>query len=286
MRISVQTDNLGVLREAVESGCDEVRFGAEFCEWRVPSLEALKEAYSLSAARKKEFRYVTPRVSSKTIEVLRSHLNFLNGSGETAVVINDLGTLNMLGQYPNLRPHLGRQLVFIPSRCPWEEVEQKPDGLFAKRRVEDLSRQTSMNHLPTIEFFKEYGVREVDVDWIPTCFPYLGFMAKHGLSTYVHLHFIPVAVTRKCHTARFLGEQNPEKCSRPCNSKAFQLENGELGLELLLHGNAVFQCVIPSPDDARKLHDNKVTGIVISVSPLERVESREKIDVLIKSLPT
>ena len=35
MKISVQTDIFNLLEEAVESKCDKVRFGAEFCEWKI-----------------------------------------------------------------------------------------------------------------------------------------------------------------------------------------------------------------------------------------------------------
>ncbi len=282
MKISVQTDNLSALREVVASRCDEVRFGPEFCEWKIPSLSELKEAYSLASQEKKEFRYVTPRVSSKTLEELRGHLSLLDKNSATSIVVNDLGMLSILGEYPNLRPHLGRQLIFIPGRCPWEEIVQQPAGFLAKRKTESLFEQTSMNHLPTINFFKEYNVKDIDVDWITSSFPHLSFLVKNGLSPYVHLHLIPAAVTRKCHTARFLGEKIPEKCSKPCDSKAFRLNNADLGLELFLHGNVVFRSVASSKDDLKKLRESKAAGIVVSINTLERAKSRDEIDALIK----
>ncbi len=283
MKFSAQTttSDIAMLREAISSSCDKVRFGSEFCEWKIPSLTELEKAYALVKDGEKDFAYVTPRVSDSSVKKLVKQLDFLNREGKIPVVINDLGILNVLGRYPNLIPHLGRQLVHMPARCPWLKRGIK-DALFEKvHGIEEEYSKTSLNYAPTIRFFQEHGVRGVDLDWIPRCFPYYGFLVKAGLNLSVHLQLVPVTLTRKCHTARFLGEIAPETCSKPCNIRAFRLRNDRLELEFFLHENAVFRFAEPSRKDMEELPRNDIGEFVITMSPITRIRTQEKIDELI-----
>lgn len=293
MKFSVQTDNLKMLREALDSNCDKVRFGPEFCEWKIPSLSALKRAYALTKDKGKSFTYVTPRLSDNGLKKIRKQLIFLKEKGKDDIIINDLGMLNILGRYSELTPHLGRQLVHVPARCPWLKMSGR-DALRAivfsprstleakirKRRVEEIYSQTSLNYAPTIRFFQGYGVQGVDLDWIPRCFTYFDFLAKAGLNLSVHLHLVPVTLTRKCHTARFLGEKTPETCSRPCNRRAFLLKHKGLGLKLFLHGNVVFRLIQPSKREMKKLSMSNVSEFVITMNPITKILNQHKIDEL------
>jgi len=283
MRVSVQTDDLNMLKEAVESDCHAVRFGPEFCEWKIPSLDLLKEAYELVVGEGKGFIYTTPFVSNSGIERVREHLTLLNQKGRIDVVINDLGTFNIIGNYPNLRPRLGRQLVFIPARCPWKEITQTPVGFFERRHLERIFYQTSLNYTPTIRFYQKHGVEDVDVDWIPQSFPYYDSLIKHGFNLSMHLQLIPVTVTRRCHMARFLGERSPESCTKPCNSQAFMLKNNLLKVELFLNGNVIFRLTEMTQRDTEHLR-KRAAEFIISMNPAVKMNSRTRINALIKDL--
>ena len=280
MKFSAQTttSDIAMLREAIGSSCEKVRFGSEFCEWKIPSLTELEKAYSLIKDQGKDFTYVTPRVSNSSIKKLVKQLDFLDGEGKIDVVINDLGVLNILGRYPNLNPYLGRQLVHVPGRCPWLKRGLRDRLIEKVQGIEKVYSKTSLNYGPTIRFFQERGVRGVDLDWIPRCFPYYGFLVKAGLNLSVHLQLVPVTLTRKCHTGRFLGEVAPETCSKPCNIRAFRLKNERLELEFFLHENAVFRFTEPSRKDIEELLRNDISEFVITMSPITRILTREKID--------
>ncbi len=284
--VSVQTDNLIMLKEALESNCDGIRFGSEFCEWKLSSSESLEKAYTLTNHKDKDFVYVTPRVSDGNLEKIRDHLDFLNRMEKIDVVINDFGTLNILEHYPNLRPILGRQLIYIPARCPWEQITEYKVSFQAKRKVEKIFNKTSLNYEPTIRLFQSYGVQWVDVDWIPQCFPNYTFLVKNGLDLSVHLHFVPIAIARRCHTARFLEENSLEYCSRPCQTKAFLLKQDILDIKFFLYGNTVFQFAEPSRKGVKQLRKSKITRFVITVSPITRIRSRREIDLIIHTLQT
>jgi len=281
LKFSVQTDELNGLKEALESHCDEVRFGPEFCEWKIPDLFTLKKAYSLTVDKGKVFAYVTPRVSTDGIKKIREQIGFLSSKGNVHVVINDFGVLSILGDYPELKPHLGR--------TPWLRFNAKdiiryfPSSLTMKigmGPIEDLYSRTSLNYAPTAGFFQRYGIKDIDVDWIPKCFPYYGLLVKKGFSLSVHLHLVLVTITRRCHTARFLGEEKAEACSKPCYKRAFLLKT-PVESELYLHGNTVFSFEQFSRKDLMKLLNSDITKFVITMNPITRVSSHREINNLI-----
>lgn len=289
MDVSVQTDRVGLLKEALKSDCSDVRFGSEFCEQLLPSLGALQRAYELARQAHKQFTYVTPRLSNSGIRKLEEHLPFLSASGGVGVVANDFGTLDLLGDYPNLHPHLGRHLFMVPARSPWVGQHMRREDLSPQRTefVRALFSSTSLGYEPTIRLILGRGCKRADIDWAPEAFPSFTLLVEQGLRLFVHLHLVPATFTRRCHTARFLREQNPESCSRPCQSRAFLLRNEVLdaaGMKLYLHGNAVFRCVEPSQEDVAVLTEIGVAGLVLTMGPLTGVDSAEKIADVISTL--
>jgi hypothetical protein len=281
MKVSAQTDNLRLFREALESGCSGVRFGSEFCEHLLPTMSGLERVYELAREEGKEFTYVTPRLSNAGIEKLKEQLLTLNekaevtGRSSLAVVINDFGALNMLHHYPNLRPHLGRNPFLVPARSAWADRHVEGEALSTELGgwLHTLYSTTSLNYQATIELYRSYGCHRVDVDWVPRILPALRSLVENGLSLSVHLHLVPVTFTRKCHMARFLGEKSPETCSRPCLRRAFVLKNEalkEYGLDFFLRGNTVFRLVQPSLEDILNLENAGVSELVLTLNPITR----------------
>jgi len=281
-KISAHVENLKMLKEAINSSCNSIRFGAEFCMWKMPTLDLLRETYAVVEKAKKDFKYVTPRLSDGALSKVREHLDFLESRGENEVVINDLGMLNVLLAYKNLKPRLGRQLIFIPARCPWPELPGWDAGYFEKRWVKKLFYQTSLNFEESIRFYKNYHAYGTDLDFIPECFPHYEFLVKHGLSLSVHLFLAPTAITRRCHVARFLGEEIPENCSKPCDEKAFLIKHDVIGVEMTLGGNVVYKNLQPSKREIEKL---KIADeLIITMSPATEIKNKEKFDEIINNL--
>jgi hypothetical protein len=286
MEIAVQAGNLPQLKEALGSTCQRVRFGSEFCMYALPTAENLKTAYEAVTDAGKGFAYVTPRLADLGMDKVREHLVLLNDLGDASVVANDLGTLHVLRGLSNLKPHLGRQLVYTPSRCPWKEITEEVASIFVKRKVKRIFYQTALNYGPTVEFFKALGVLGADVDWIPDLFEGLNFLSRNGLRVSVHLHAVPAAITRKCHSARFLGEESLERCSRPCYTRAYSMENDTLKTSLFLHGNAVFRLKEPERKALGRLKEGGVAELVLDMGPLTGIRSHAQIESLVRSLRT
>ncbi len=293
MNFTVQLDDFRLLEEAANSKCNSVRFGSEFCEYKMPSLEMLQSAYEIICETGKKFTYVTPRLSNSGVEKLRKHLAFLNEKGISDVVVNDLGALNIVGNYDRMHPILGRQLIRTPARSPWIDMITD-SGLLENRRFNKVFYSTSLNYALTIEFFQSCGIRNVDIDWIS--FASFDSLVNSGLKLCVHVHLVPVTLARRCHTARFVGEKSPEECSKSCFENAFLLKlprkevsegfflNEFLPMpELFLYGNAVFRFAQPLREDIKKLKRSTVEEFVISMNPVTRIDKRQKIDDFIQS---
>lgn len=284
MDVVVQVGNLRHLKIALMSNCDVVRFGAEFCMYQIPTLEDFTRAYELTAKARRGFVYVTPRLANGAIEMMRKHLTMLNELGGGTVVINDLGTLRILRELSNLHPHLGRQLVYTPSRCPWKTITEHSVSLFTRRKVKSIFYQTALNYSPTIDFFKNHGVVGTDIDWIPELFPQLQFISHHQLRVAIHTHLVPVAITRKCHMARFRSEEDLARCSKPCYTSAYTMENEWLKTPLFLHGNTVFRLTEPNRRLIPSLIKQGVRDLVLTMNPLTGLTTLEILEKAIQHL--
>lgn len=287
MRFIVSFENTKFLSDALKSSCDAVRFGTEFCEWNIPTTNALKEAHQLTLDSGKEFIYITPRLPIDKVDLIKEHFQYLNETSEknkTVVVINDLGGLNILSQgtFSNLYPYLGRQLISIPSRARPPMAELMKGGVLKRFISQRLFNRTNLNYGPTINFFKELGVKGVDIDWLPDTFPYIKSVARNKLNVCVHSHLSIIAITRSCHTARFLGEKEPEHCSMPCLNKTFLLKHEAFG-DMYLSGNTIFGMMDPKQEDFESLRKNRVTDLVVAMNPLTKTTNADEINNLISN---
>jgi len=279
MKYTVHAETLTALREALASGCTGVRFGTEFCEWKIPSQEHLQQAYEEAEEAGKDFTYVVPILSNPGIEKIVEKLDFLGELGGAEVVVGDLGALNLLHGHEGVKPRLGRPRVYIPARSPWSQITRMPDpSFFARRRVEKLFYQTSLNYVRSLEYYRSLGIIGADVDWIPKCFPNYKKITRNGLKLAVHSHAIPVAVTMRCHMARFLGEEEPTLCSKPCLSKAFKIKQKELEKTFTLNGNVVYRQVESTQKEMNQLRRMGVDEVVLSIGLVSNLFTKNDID--------
>lgn len=280
----IQVENFERLDEALQYDVDGIRFGSEFCERKIPSLDVLKKAYSRVKDSGKSFTYVTPRVSNAAFERIEGQLAFLNEKAPIDVVANDLGILGLIGKYSNLKPCLGRQLVYVPARSPWEQITGTEVDFLTRRRIEKIFYQTELNYSATAQFYKKIGIGKLDVDWIPRCFPYFASLVEQRFDVSTHICMVLVTLTRKCHTARFLHKEDLESCSEPCYTNAFLLRQEDLGVRFYLFGNAVFRLEEPTKKDLSMLSKRKGIEFVASIDQLKRLGKWEEVTNLFSAL--
>jgi len=269
MRVAVQAESIKQCEEAAASNCEKVRFGPEFCDMKLPDPKTLRLAYKMADDGGKEFAYVTPPASNPTLEKIKRSLSLLDELGSVEVIVNDLGVLRILRECRNLEPHLGRLRVYTPGRCPWPQITRMSNvSYYSLRRVGQIFYQTALNYDPTIEFYREMGVNAADVDWIPQSFKHYKELISKGIRLSIHTFLVPVTATRRCHSARFLDEPDPTRCSHPCLGRAFRIKQETVGVELFLEGNVVYRYSEPQPHELKDLEDLGEIEVVLSASCL------------------
>ena len=285
MKYIVQTDSINFLREALKSKCAGVRFGAEFCEQRIPNLDHLMQAYEETVNAGKSFSYSIPILSNIGIEKIRPQYEYLKKQGGVEVVIGDFGALNLTQNTEGLKLRLGRPRVYIPGRSPWSQITRLPNqNFFTKRKVEKIFYQTSLNYLRSIEFYKKLGVTGADVDWIPKCFPQYNKIIKNGFKLSIHSQVVPIAVTMRCHTARFTGESSPTLCTKPCLRKVFNIRQKELGKSFILNGNVIYRQVEAQSKEIRRLMNTGISELIIPMGSVSKIDDVQGIEEAIAAL--
>ena len=252
---------------------------------KIPALEVLKRVYEEVNDAGKTFTYVTPILSNEGVSKLREQFAFLKDAGDAEVIIGDVGALNLLQDYKGLRLRLGRPRVYIPARCPWSQITRMPNPPFLTRlKVENIFYQTSLNYVRTLSFYKSLGIVGADVDWISKSFPHFKTIVNNGVGISVHTHAIPVAVTLRCHTARFLGEIEPAFCTQPCLSKVFTINQREVQRSFILHGNVVFRLIESPQREVKELQKLGVEELVIPMGPVSGLLTRKSVNDAITTL--
>jgi hypothetical protein len=109
-------------QEAIK-GFEIVHFGTEFCDLKMPTTDELTSAMTICEGMGKELVLVTPYLGCRGINQARE-LAKIAEKNELAIVINDLGMLNILEEYPKVKKILGRVMLrqlFIPAHTIFKD---------------------------------------------------------------------------------------------------------------------------------------------------------------------
>lgn len=292
MKITVHAEHPPALSQALRSGCDAIRYGADLCEFKLPNNDQIQEFIRRLNETEKELSYVCPRVPEQAFSIIERHLAMI--SAETRrpvrVVANDWGVLNLLidKRYPNLTPYMGRQLVAIPARGrPSMADLMGGESLFKRFAVKKIGGlvfdKTNLHFKSTMKFLRENGVEGADIDWVPETFKEMGDVVKGGLQFSVHFGLVIVAVVRRCHMARYYNEPIPERCSMPCFKTAFLLTH-ELFGDLYMDGNTIFAKKEPTSKEMRQFYACDPAEVVLTMGAMTKIHTMEDINAQIAQL--
>ncbi len=265
MYLTIQLDTIAELPEAISCNCSEIRIGSEFCENKILPTQILLPALGKVASAGKKVSLIYPRISAAKIGAIREQLDELAArTQELDIVANDMGIVSYIvaKNLHNLHVALGRQLIASPKRAkpPMPKIMGKENLLskFVDRRLFDT---TNLNYGLTIEYLKKLGVAGMEFDYLPDTFEQLNLFARKGFRVGVHLGNAFVALTRKCHTARYFG-QPYNSCGRRCATERLCLDNEVVG-KLFLHGNVLLDYRAVEKTDLAKLKDRKKMNFVV-----------------------
>ncbi|NHJ31509.1 MAG: hypothetical protein FK732_01475 [Asgard group archaeon] len=283
MKFTIHTETKNQFNTALNSKCDGIRFGSEFCEFKIPDKKIVEQAYLDAMNADKNFAYVIPLLSNRGLEKIRKQTHFLSTIEEIEIITGDLGVTNLIQDNNKIR--LGRTRVYIPGRSPWSQITRLPNpSFFTKRKVEKLFYQTNLNYKRTLEFYKNLSITGADVDWIPKCFKNYKDIVKKGFRLAIHTFGIPSATTMRCHTARFMDLLEADECSKPCLNDFYIIKQKEVNKNFLLQGNVVFQQIESKKKDIKKLVNIGIDEIIIPIGAISNLYTSQEVDEAITNL--
>jgi hypothetical protein len=245
------------------SDYQRVYFGSEFCERRIPALDAMKTVLGRAGELGMKFTLATPFVTDQglaRVEVLLQHLNSFQKGCE--VVANDWGVLRLLRtRFPSLEPVVGRLLV-KQKRCPTLTRVLKRAPAAALRKLAEGSKEKGL-------FFQTKLPRAMDDYYmgsnagsVPILQKYLASLGAHRIeldnpahgvrvalgngirAASLHVPYVYVSTTFFCLSA---GCDDPQKstlkrrpCTQQCSRYVFTLKHSSMPESLYLRGNTHF----------------------------------------------
>jgi hypothetical protein len=230
---------------------DRVYFGAEFCQWRLPTPGLAQKAYDAARGAGLGFSLMTPWVTDAGLKRVKKILDGIITPPSSSypkrgtegvllqnfeVIVNDLGVLMLLKDaFPAVMPVLGRLLV-KQKRCP--RVPCIIEGLPEAGR--EVYLHAGAEDRVAAKLLRRFGVKRVELDN-----PLQGLTADLkgvGLKGSIYTPFAYVTTTRHC-PASFDGEgwQAFTGCRiKGCLGNLLSLTNPAHEARLLMRGNTQF----------------------------------------------
>jgi hypothetical protein len=238
---------------------DRVYFGSEFCQYRLPSLAAVKKALAYSWHNGFEFTFASPYVHNQKFYLLLEILEDLHQTASTAgrsieVVVNDWGVYHHVRtHFPSLRIVIGRLLnktIRDPRIADFYDEGNVPES------ARNVVRETGLFSDGFSRFLETANVVGLEFDEL---------VQEHNLTQHTspyrltfHFPFGCVASGSACMVgfietekkAKFRGD--PE-CKQQCQLYTFELKNRkftEMEHRIFQKGNTAFYAY--NPDIVRK----------------------------------
>ncbi|MFW6025274.1 MAG: hypothetical protein ACOCRX_02925 [Candidatus Woesearchaeota archaeon] len=161
-----------------------IYFGNEFCERKIPSKSKIKKIFSFCKSKNKIPVFLTPPLTYKGIEKMKSILKELLDN-QFEIVINDIGLLNLdILNNKNIKKNLGRLLIKSKKgpEITAGNLNEPPENF----------RESSLSNKRFIDFFKNYvGRFEIDL-------PSQGINLPENEKISLYMGNSVISVTRRC----------------------------------------------------------------------------------------
>lgn len=239
----------------VNSKYTRLYFGTEFCQRLIPSLEDLRVIIDFVLKHKMQFSFVTPYVTCKEIETLKSLLEYLiKNFSEVEIVINDWGVLRVLrDEFSGLNLVLGRLLT---------KQKRGPRIL----NLKEMTPKTMTQHfkesnvdVPILsDFLINNGINRVELDNLLQGIT----RGNPSLKASLYFPFAYVTTTRFCLTAsaerrvKFL--RSISDCNKECQKYTLRLCHKNMPVDLFLKGNTQFFKNDSLPENLEQLNIDRL----------------------------
>jgi len=215
-------------------GYERLYYGAEFCEWRIPTKQQLAEAIEIAADHNWYFSLMTPYVTDRGLAQLEPLFELLDEGDE--IIVNDWGVLDLIAEeYGQFTPVLGR-LLTKQKRGPriLNVIDETPESMLEHFRrsnvdVPHLSRWLT----------ETMRVGRYEIDNLLQ-----GFERKPNIPASLYTPWLYISTTRMClvnHCEnRDMSLRAIFKTDCACQTHEFTLTHENMPAKLYLFGNTIF----------------------------------------------
>ncbi|MCK5449256.1 hypothetical protein KAI32_00145 [Candidatus Pacearchaeota archaeon] len=228
-----------------------IYFGNEFCERKIPTFSETKEIFEFCIKKNKTFVLLTPLLTNLGINNLKHLIKDISEINKKfEVTINDLGLLEILEAFPEVKINYGRVLIRmkkgpeIMTGC----LKESPDNF----------KDNSLSNPELLDFLKDLNIKRFETDVPPQ-----GIDLPENSNITLYLGNSVISVTRrciypKCNTSEY--NYKIEPCKKECLNQIITKETKYFDRPVFIIGNAeLIKTEMIIPEELK----NKFNRIVI-----------------------
>ena len=237
---------LNDLSAELPEGCSRIYFGAEFCFWRMPSVEKILTAIKLARENSIALTLVTPVIGEeerrRLARILAEVLPGLSSCDE--VLISDWGTLELVREIRSaIEVIVGRALSGQKRGPRILDLDLTPEQM-------DYFRRGSWHNRESVAMLLEQKITRVEQDNLLQGLAPL----PQGLKSSLHVPYAMVTSSRNC-PFRKPGHAGP--CDASCG-EVFTLRSDEVDTILYQDGNTQFLFNEKIPESLEELAVDRI----------------------------
>ncbi len=177
-----------------------IYFGNSSCEHLIPQIKDIVEAKNICEDKHYNFVFVFPPISQNKQEEVVYICEFLAKKKDTEIVVNDIGTLNIVLKYKSLKPILGLNFTKVIKNAFLDNVPQFDISTSKLKNQKKLLSHSEFENKSVREFYKSLGVGRFTVENIDINLEFMCDVPKMQVDFYypyitiaVQFHHVMVA---------------------------------------------------------------------------------------------
>ncbi len=210
-----------------------IYFGNSSCEHLIPQIKDIVEAKNICEDKHYNFVFVFPPISQNKQEEVVYICEFLAKKKDTEIVVNDIGTLNIVLKYKSLKPILGLNFTKVIKNAFLDNVPQFDISTSKLKNQKKLLSHSEFENKSVREFYKSLGVGRFTVENIDINLEFMCDVPKMQVDFYYP--YITIANSKACDIAGCFEDKRAyfvyDDCSKYCNFASLEFKHSDtLGL--------------------------------------------------------
>lgn len=219
-----------------------IYFGNSSCEHLLPTIADIIEAKKICEIKHYNFVFVFPPLSEFKIDEVKYILDLMAKKPNSEIVVNDIGTLNLVLENQNLKPILGLNFTKIIKNSFIDNIIPTDLSSSQLQNQKELLSHSEFEVLETREFYKSIGISRFGIENIKLDLNFLNEAPKMQLDFYYP--YITIANSKACDIAGYFENERGyfvhDDCSKYCNFASLEFKHSDI-LNLRQRYNSIYK---------------------------------------------